>query len=83
MSHLRDVVISKMARPEEVTVVENDSGEVVREIIRDTDNINLYRSMKETLTYLTHLNNQDTMDKMTQRLSQQVVILVVEIIPHI
>ena len=72
-----------MARPEEVTVVENDSGEVVREIIRDTDNINLYRSMKETLTYLTHLNNQDTMDKMTQRLSQQVVILVVEIIPHI
>ena len=34
-------MISKMAKPEEVLVVENDQGEVVREFMRDTDSINM------------------------------------------
>ena len=38
-----------MARPEEVLVVENEQGEVVREFMKDTDSINLYRNMRETL----------------------------------
>jgi exportin-1 len=38
-----------MAKPEEVLVVENEQGEVVRETIKDTDSINLYRTMRETL----------------------------------
>ena len=50
-------MISKMAKPEEVLVVENDQGEVVREFMKDTDSINMYKNMRETLgKFLTHLN---------------------------
>ena len=42
-------MISRMARPEEVLVVENDRGQVVREFMKDTDAINLYKNMRETL----------------------------------
>ncbi len=43
------MMISRMAKPEEVLVVENDQGEVVREFMKDTDAINMYKSMRETL----------------------------------
>lgn len=46
---LRRVMISRMAKPEEVLVVENEQGEVVREFMKDTDSINLYKNMRETL----------------------------------
>ena len=42
-------MISRMAKPEEVLVVENDQGEVVREFMKDTDSINMYKNMRETL----------------------------------
>ena len=38
-----------MAKPEEVLVVENEQGEAVREFMKDTDAINMYKSMRETL----------------------------------
>ena len=41
LSKVRFIMISKMAKPEEVLVVENDQGEVVREFMKDTDSINL------------------------------------------
>ena len=65
-------MISRMAKPEEVLVVENDQGEVVREFMKDTDSINLYKNMRETLVYLTHLNYQDTEVIMTEKLHNQV-----------
>ena len=40
-----------MAKPEEVLVVENDQGEVVREFMKDTDSINLWE-MPEKSTML-------------------------------
>jgi len=50
-------MVSRMAKPEEVLVVENDQGEVVREFMKDTDSINLYKNMRETLgTSLTPLS---------------------------
>jgi exportin-1 len=49
LSRVRAIMISKMAKPEEVLVVENDQGEVVREYMKDTDSINLYKTMRETL----------------------------------
>ncbi|MFH4979445.1 hypothetical protein AB6A40_006154 [Gnathostoma spinigerum] len=61
-----------MAKPEEVLVVENEQGEVVRELIKDTDSINLYKTMRETLVYLTHLDYKDTEMKMTEKLQNQV-----------
>ena len=61
-----------MAKPEEVLVVENDQGEVVREFMKDTDSINIYKSMRETLVYLTHLDYIDTERIMTEKLQNQV-----------
>ena len=42
-------MVQRMAKPEEVIVVENEQGEVVREVIKDTDAMNLYKSMRESL----------------------------------
>ena len=61
-----------MAKPEEVLVVENEQGEVVREFMRDTDSINMYKNMRETLVYLTHLDYSDTERIMTEKLANQV-----------
>merc|ERR1711884_1024538 len=55
-----------------VLVVENDQGEVVREFMKDTDSINIYKSMRETLVYLTHLDYIDTERIMTEKLQNQV-----------
>lgn len=40
----------------QVLVVENDEGEVVREFMKETDTIVLYKQMREVLVYLTHLD---------------------------
>ena len=42
LSPLRNIIISRMARTEEVIVVENESGEAVRVFMTDTDSINVY-----------------------------------------
>ncbi|XP_071785336.1 exportin-1-like isoform X1 [Asterias amurensis] len=72
LSKVRRVMISRMAKPEEVLVVENDQGEVVREFMKDTDSINMYKNMRETLVYLTHLDYGDTEQIMTEKLTLQV-----------
>lgn len=72
LTKVRRVMISRMAKPEEVLVVENEAGEVVREFMKDTDSINLYKNMRETLVYLTHLDYQDTETIMTEKLHNQV-----------
>ena len=64
-------MISRMAKPEEVLVVENEHGEVVREFMKDTDAINLYKNMRETLVYLTHLDYAETERIMTHKLHNQ------------
>lgn len=38
-----------MAKPEEVIVVVNEHGEAVRELVKDTDSVTLYKTMRETL----------------------------------
>nr|CAH7767990.1 unnamed protein product [Callosobruchus chinensis] len=72
LNKVRYIMISRMAKPEEVLVVENDNGEVVREFMKDTDSINLYKNMRETLVYLTHLDYADTERIMTTKLQNQV-----------
>ena len=72
LSKVRRIMISRMVKPEEVLVVENDQGEVVREFMKDTDAINMYKTMRETLVYLTHLNYLDTEQIMTEKLRNQV-----------
>ena len=72
LTKVRYIMISRMAKPEEVLVVENDQGEVVREFMKDTDSINMYKNMRETLVYLTHLDYVDTERIMTEKLQNQV-----------
>jgi exportin-1 len=72
LSSLRTVMIEKMARPEEVLIVENDEGEIVREFVKESDTIQLYKSSRECLVYLTHLDVQDTENIMSDKLARQV-----------
>ena len=72
LTKVRYIMISRMTKPEEVLVVENDQGEVVREFMKDTDSINQYKNMRETLVYLTHLDYVDTERIMTEKLQNQV-----------
>ena len=71
LSELRLVVIESMAKPEEVLVVQNDEGEIVREFVKESDTITLYKSMREVLVYLTHLDVVDTEQIMSVKLSKQ------------
>ncbi|KAF7371257.1 hypothetical protein MSAN_00761500 [Mycena sanguinolenta] len=72
LSNLRLVVIARMVKPEEVLIVENDEGEIVREFMKETDTIVLYKSMRVVLVYLTHLDVADTEAILTDKLAKQV-----------
>lgn len=72
LSNLRLVMIERMVKPEEVLVVENDEGEIVREFLKESDTIVLYKAMREVLVYLTHLDVIDTENIMTEKLARQV-----------
>ena len=54
--------------------MENDEGEIVREFIKETDTITLYKSMREVLVYLTHLDVDNTRQIMTEKLARQVIL---------
>jgi exportin-1 len=66
------IVTAVKADPEKVLIVENDEGEIVREFMKESDTIVLYKSMREVLVYLTHLDVIDTEHIMTDKLSKQV-----------
>lgn len=72
LSHLRQVMIEKMVKPEEVLIVENDEGEIVREFVKESDTIQLYKTSRECLVYLTHLDVVDTETIMSDKLARQV-----------
>ncbi|SCW00802.1 LAFE_0C12310g1_1 [Lachancea fermentati] len=71
-SQLRWVIIESMVRPEEVLIVENDEGEIVREFVKESDTIQLYKSEREVLVYLTHLDVVDTEEIMINKLARQI-----------
>ncbi|RGB35595.1 CRM1 C terminal-domain-containing protein [Rhizophagus diaphanus] len=72
LTNLRVIMIDRMVKPEEVLVVENDEGEIVREFMKDCDTITLYKSMRECLVYLTHLDVQDSEIIMSNKLTKQI-----------
>ncbi|CAL0311372.1 unnamed protein product [Lupinus luteus] len=71
MSKLRMLMISRMAKPEEVLIVEDENGNVVRETMKDNDVLVQYKIMRETLIYLSHLDHDDTEKQMLRKLSKQ------------
>ncbi|KAJ3021940.1 Karyopherin transporter [Thoreauomyces humboldtii] len=72
LTKLRIIMIEQMVKPEEVIVVENDDGDVVREVLKESDTIVLYKSMRETLVYCTHLDVTDMERIMSHKLKKQV-----------
>ena len=53
-------------------IVENEEGEIVREFMKESDTIVLYKQMREPLVYLTHLDVVDTENILTEKLQKQV-----------
>eukprot|EP01025_Chloroclados_australasicus_P025135 TRINITY_DN2511_c0_g1_i3.p1 TRINITY_DN2511_c0_g1~~TRINITY_DN2511_c0_g1_i3.p1 ORF type:complete len:676 (-),score=43.53 TRINITY_DN2511_c0_g1_i3:182-1996(-) len=70
-SRLRTLMITRMAKPEEVIVVEDDNGNIVRETMKDNDVLAQYKTMRETLIFLSHLDHRDTERQMQERLKEQ------------
>lgn len=60
-----------MAKPEEVIVVEDENGDIVRETMKDTDFLVQYKIMRETLIYLSCMDHDDTVKQMLGKLSKQ------------
>ena len=60
LSKLRLLMICKMAKPEEIIIVEDENGNIVREAMKDNATLVQYRIMRETLVYLSHLDHDDT-----------------------
>ncbi|GAB2227548.1 hypothetical protein Drorol1_Dr00009371 [Drosera rotundifolia] len=71
VSKLRLLMISRMAKPEEVLIVEDENGNIVRETMKDNDVLVQYKIMRETLVYLTHLDHDDTEKQMLTKLNKQ------------
>jgi len=69
LSRLRVVMIEQMPRPEEVLIMEDENGQIVRETLKDSDSITLYMNMRECLIFLTHLNPQDTQNTMLSKMN--------------
>ena len=72
LSRVRLVMISQMVKPSEVLIVEDENGEIVRETTKDTEALSQYKTMHDTLIYLTHLDYEDTENIMLEKLAFQV-----------
>ncbi|GJN22595.1 hypothetical protein PR202_gb10175 [Eleusine coracana subsp. coracana] len=71
LSKLRMLMICRMAKPEEVLIVEDENGNIVRETMKDNDVLVQYKIMRETLIYLSHLDHEDTEQQMLKKLNKQ------------
>lgn len=72
LQELRVVMIDHMAKPEEVIVVENEDGDIVREMNKDLEVIAQYKTMREAIVLLTNLNYEETECIMLEKLDLQV-----------
>jgi len=74
LTQVRKVMIAMMAKPPEVTIKENEEGEMVRADELDTEELAVYRAMRELLIYLTHLNPDNIAELMMGQLSQECLV---------
>lgn len=71
LSQVRTVMITRMAKPEEVIIVEDENGNAVRETLTDSDVLQQYKTMRETLVYLSNLDQADTETQMLGKLRRE------------
>ena len=55
-----------------LVVEDPDTHEIIREPMKDTDAITLYKQMRECLIYLAHLDPANTQEIMQEKLAKQV-----------
>ncbi|CCW62774.1 unnamed protein product [Phytomonas sp. EM1] len=67
---VRYVLIKRMAKPEEVILVEED-GELRRERIADVEEVEQYHLMSQTLILYTNLDSKDTRDILVNLMKRQ------------
>ena len=72
LSGLREIMIERMVKPEEVLIVEDENGEIIRERVRGTETLELYKCLREVLVYLTHLDCLDIERIISDKLSKQI-----------
>ena len=61
-----------MSRPEEMMMMENEDGEIIRVETKDTEGIALYKTMKESLVCLASVDIDITEAYMFKALEEQV-----------
>lgn len=71
LSDVRFVLIRRMAKPEEIIIVEEE-GELRRERMSDVEELQLYNLMRQTLVFLTNLDPKDTRNIMVDLMKRQV-----------
>ena len=59
-----------MSKPEEVLIIEDENGEMIKEEFPDCNTIALYNMMRDTLVYLTHLDPNETIGIMREKLTK-------------
>ena len=64
-------MVERMVKPEEVLITKDEHGNVVRDIFKDTDTQQQYKTMRETLVYLSHLDYANTEEQMLEKLRLQ------------
>ncbi|KAJ1472729.1 hypothetical protein T484DRAFT_1839153 [Baffinella frigidus] len=78
LAQVRRMLIDRMPKPEEVLVVEDENGEVVKEHLKDVEVVALHKTVRETLVYLTHLDHQQTEEVMIEKLGLQTEEVMIE-----
>lgn len=71
LKELRRLMVERMVKPEEVLITADEHGNVVRDVVKDTDLQQQYKTMRETLVYLSHLDHADTEMQMLEKLRMQ------------
>ena len=71
LKEVRVILISNMAKPEEFLIVEDENGNLEREKMKNTEQLDLYKCMKETLVYCANLDMANTTDVMIDSLQHQ------------
>ncbi len=57
VAEVRELMADTMVKPKEVLIVIDENGEAVEELYEDTETHSLYETMRETMIYLTNLDN--------------------------
>ena len=71
VTEAKSLLIPRMAKPTEVLVSVDESGNTIRETVQDTETVALYELMRETLIYLTHLDPEDTEHIIMMKMAKQ------------